>query len=643
MAGLSRSKNLAEKGLNLKSALQKLYAPGIEKDLELFSLSSKITSTIISGPKIPQAGEPSSQVYGLESQKIKVKLGTNFTVFDRTKFLTNFYTFTEGNIVYFTKFSVLDLSAQSNPPRFSDQGSIADARVTYGGRGYYLVNSNGTPYLPDAGPEQFTLRNVVLLGKDSLAETARATVTFTKELAPAIDLVPLYHKFTPNSTDRYVVTKLIITTNGKNYLPGELLRLKEDILYAIGNNSSPTVILKKQSASPFVFTDPIIKNSKYYYRVVNADSSGFFLYDEKQSKYVFLDKNTTSLSVQDFEIRRDDRITVENLLQFKFAGSPIYLSSYGAKYQLDGSIAAAIGFLGDRVDRLYASALTTVQNTKIPTPADSDSNELGYSYNSFVGKDVDIWQRVVMRDQDYLLDPGAPGSRTELTGDKLRSDVDNFKLSLTPVVVSVTNFIGNNSTTVEATVEDTEPYQEGDIISIADATGTQQVKLNGSWKILSILSSTKFEFLCSQSIAEGTYTTGLGTTTITPTLRTPGIFIKVGQEYFRAFSTTDKPFLEQTDAVVSNPNLSISRDKTDVGALSAENQIDNAWYSYNTQIAQFAQRISYDSVEPDDKLKSKNGAFCIYRNIPPRVLRLTVKRGTNQAGSIYSVPLFTAG
>jgi len=38
--GLTRSLNLSEKELNLSEALQKLYAPGIEDDIDLFSLSS---------------------------------------------------------------------------------------------------------------------------------------------------------------------------------------------------------------------------------------------------------------------------------------------------------------------------------------------------------------------------------------------------------------------------------------------------------------------------------------------------------------------------------------------------------------------------------------------------------------------------
>lgn len=642
MAGLSKSKNLSERGLNLKNALQKLYAPGIEKDLELFSLSSKITSTVISGPKTPAPEDSFSQIYGFESQKLRVKLGDNFTVFDRTKFLTKFYTFTNGNLVYFTKFGLSELSPTSNAPKFSNNGSVANAKLAYGGRGFYLNNPNGSTFRPANGPDEFELKNIILVGKDSLAETARATLVFTKEPSPSSESESLYYTFTPGSTDRYYISEVTITTGGRDYLPKELLLIKENQqcnFYEEG--IAIPVVLKKQYSEPFILTGPILKNSKYYYEVVNADSNGFFLYDLKKDEYVFLDRNSSELTNTDIEIRREDFIRAENLLQFKFAGSPIYLKSYTSKYQLTDSIATEIGFLNDRIERLYASAQTAIQNTKLPTPIDSESNELGYAYNSFVGRDVVIWQRVVMRDQDYLINPGSPGSRTGLTGEKLKTDVENFKLSLTPQVISITNYIGKDSSTVEATIDSTESLQEGDTIVISGASGAQQSKLNGSWKILSVLSDTKFEFLCSEPLDAGTYTANLGTATVTPSLRVPGIFIKVGQDYFRAFSTIDKPFLEEENNVISNPNLSVSRGKTDVGALSAENQLDGEWYSYNTQIAQFAQRISYDATEPDNKLKSKNGAFCFYKSTAPRVIGLSVRRGDNPLGTIYSVPLFS--
>ena len=86
----------------------------------------------------------------------------------------------------------------------------------------------------------------------------------------------------------------------------------------------------------------------------------------------------------------------------------------------------------------------------------------------------------------------------------------NFGASFT---LAITNYIGAGTTTVEGTVASTAGYSIGDILTISGATGTEQAKLNGVWTIASIPTGTTFTFVVTTTVAVGTLTTTLGTTT----------------------------------------------------------------------------------------------------------------------------------
>jgi hypothetical protein len=93
-------------------------------------------------------------------------------------------------------------------------------------------------------------------------------------------------------------------------------------------------------------------------------------------------------------------------------------------------------------------------------------------------------------------------------------DFITFNRTSTPnSPVTITNFIGNGTTTVTATVPDTSIWSIQSAFTISGAVGTEQTKLNGTWSIGNIVNSTTFTFLISQSLAAATYTTGLGTAT----------------------------------------------------------------------------------------------------------------------------------
>lgn len=77
--------------------------------------------------------------------------------------------------------------------------------------------------------------------------------------------------------------------------------------------------------------------------------------------------------------------------------------------------------------------------------------------------------------------------------------------------LTMTNFIGNETSTVTGTVSSTVGFASGDIITISGATGTEQTKLNGTWQI-NVINETSFSFDVGSIIAAETLTSNLGTT-----------------------------------------------------------------------------------------------------------------------------------
>jgi hypothetical protein len=78
--------------------------------------------------------------------------------------------------------------------------------------------------------------------------------------------------------------------------------------------------------------------------------------------------------------------------------------------------------------------------------------------------------------------------------------------------ITMTNYIGNNTTTVTGTSASDHGLTSGNIINVSGAVGTQQVKLNGTWTIVSTPTPTTFTFVVTSAPTAGTLTTGLGTT-----------------------------------------------------------------------------------------------------------------------------------
>lgn len=108
MAGLYSKKNLGEVQLNLKDGLQKLYETGIQEDLRLFAFANSIFSEVRSGVTRTNADTGNAEVIPNEIKGLINKPFTNENgvVVKRTKFVTNQFTFSSSNLVYFDKIAV---------------------------------------------------------------------------------------------------------------------------------------------------------------------------------------------------------------------------------------------------------------------------------------------------------------------------------------------------------------------------------------------------------------------------------------------------------------------------------------------------------------------------------------------------------
>lgn len=447
-------------------------------------------------------------------------------------------------------------------------------------------------------------------------------------------------RFTPGTGSRYGIKSLKITSEGSGYVIPENIEVVEG---SVNEKDTGSVIgIRKQRGEFFEGAPEIIKTEVFNYTVKNSTNEGFFLYDEEKQKYVFLDKNTPEtglIASQAITLRRFDGINVNNILQFKFAQSPIYLLSYTSNvFSISGSISGAVNNLSVSSSDLKLRSRLGIQNTKRPTLASSAENILGYTYNSFAGQDVVIWQRVVLRDQDFVLDPADTTQGTgSITGDRLRTSVEEFVMG--PIVPWSSTVEG-----VATIILNGHSVQTGDSIRVNNiSVGSGGGFADGSY-IATRVNDSSFTIRISSSIAS---TGSLNLIIPDPNfqIKVPGLFIKVGPVYRRAFSTTDKPFFQQiTDSsgvgAFANPTTvgsGASFSGQALGALSAEgagvttNPAITDWYSYNTTISELAQRIHPDGT---------NGAFYFHRPTAPTVTNVSVvKNGV--ASTIYSVPLFT--
>lgn len=645
MAGLSRKLNLSERDVNLKEALQKLDAPGIENDIELFSLSSQVTSLANSGTE--SQSNPSAQIIALASQTFKTKVNNQDTVIKRTKFTTKDYTFATGNKVFFDTYTLgTGGNSDAYGPIYSDNGSIPQIRITNSGDGYFFRRTNSQGEVENL-TSNVTVSGVVLEGERSGATDSIATIEFEIDPtiyatanvttyringanysagSPANNIFGTGHDFQMNAngtwsytadsgssplstnvlvrvtfansvvkeytlvtpqqssenqsgtlllpptnapqelsdytgfyTRRFKISSITLTSRGTGYILGEKLIVKEGVVTNTSGNVA--LYLEKQQDYLYSGNKPNIFVTNYLYDVVKGGPNGFYLYDSLESKYIFLDreKNKTQFNegVEDRQIRiaRFDGVDVRNIFNLRFSGSAVALDGYTERYRIGNQIVGEINSLQDLAARLTSDSELSIQNTRLPLTETDSRNDLGFEFNRFLGVSAKFRQRLVLRDQDYVLNPSDPW----ITEPKLKTAFE------------------------------------------------------GGRRFEILYNSVKY--------------------------RAPGIFIKVGTDYKRAFSTKDKPFLTiNAGGNITNPDLSSSY------TVSAQDADSNGTYAFDTEVATLGQRIqpvSLGTANSESHYLGADGAFYFHKQNAPSVS--TVARAAQDgSGNIntYSVPLF---
>ena len=378
MSGLYTRFNLSEDGLNASEALQKLYGPQIQNDINLFAYSSVLRSQI-SSP---------TDIFGLLNSPISNLSGA---VSRRTKFLTGSYTFSNNNEVWFENVEVpLDrrTSAELDGAdlRYSVNGSVVNAVVEGLGDGYYVVDSSG-----DEVSSYPATVDVRVIGTTSYANSAVVRITV--------------------NSDGTIGSGISVVNGGTGYTDNESLELMP--LCQGQETESLNRCIRYTSANSLAQISPStlasIRNTKYTYTVRFSDSNGFFLYDTRSDKWVYLGLfyNNPIQLTGTITLVRSDRIEPENLGQLYNLNARAFFYDYRYPFEPSDNLSTTLTSITEVVELLNNDLPRFAQNCR-PYRFDTDpENKLGVTYNVFEGRNVNSDYRIVFRDPDGVLDQGS--------------------------------------------------------------------------------------------------------------------------------------------------------------------------------------------------------------------------------------------
>lgn len=366
MSGLYTKYNLSEDSLNATDALQKLYGPQIQEDISLFAFSSRLESE-------------NEKVYGAVNDPF---IDVNGNTVLRTRFVTDTFTFSEGNRVWFKEMT-LDQREDSDPgaPIYvSDTGAIVNISLIGTGTQYEARTSSGTEL---AYPATVQVR---VKGLESGSTDAIVSVTVNA-----------------NGT---LSRNVSIVNQGTNYLPDEPLEPIPSC-YDEDDPAEDKCIRYAGNALYHVYYDggevgykATFKNEKYTYIVRSARQDGFLLYDEKEEEWVYLGEIYNSFQFATLSLGRYDTLSSSNLLQlYKLDGRSLFYN-YDEPYEPGSGLTSNLRSISNSIESVRSDLSSFVQNVKIQ----SSENELGFTYNRFNGLNIQSDYRMVFRDPDGIID-----------------------------------------------------------------------------------------------------------------------------------------------------------------------------------------------------------------------------------------------
>ncbi len=392
MSGLFTKNNLSESGLNAVDALQKLYGPQIEEDINLFAFASKLESRVFSGTSVLD-----NQLYGLVNESISDSQG-NISL--RTKFIANTFTFSDNNKVWIEKSSgytldrrTVDEQGTGAPVKFSVDGSVVNTEFVGTGTQYEVRGVSGA-LVP--------LPTTVLVNLVGLESGANGCVV----------------QVTVNSNGTLSRSGLTVTNPGSKYIDNELLEPipacnshedpAEDKCFRYTGNSLYHITYNQNTGSQGY--PALLRNVKYQYTVKFSGPDGFFLYDDKVSEWVYLGSTYNSTQVLPkpstpvLQINRYDTISSQNLTQLYKLNARSLFFSYGDSYQPGDNLGSNVRSISQSIEGISSSLGTFLQNARIQAGSGDPTNDLGIPYNIISGQNIRSDYRVIFRDPDGVLD-----------------------------------------------------------------------------------------------------------------------------------------------------------------------------------------------------------------------------------------------
>jgi hypothetical protein len=377
MSGLYTRFNLSEQGINATDAVQKLYSPPVQDDINLFAFSSKLKSFIQS------------------PENITGFVNESFLQSRRTKFVTEDFTFSDGNNVWFDY-------AGNFPVVFSSNGSLADIEVIGNGSGYKVTNSFGAE---PAYPYQL---NVRAIGLES--ESRDAVIQITVE------------------SDGRISSSAEVVSPGSKYKVGEIL----EIIPSCKEGETPTLNKCVNYNNEYVLKDSpgghaaLLLSKQYTYTVKSSARGGFFLYDDRKEEWVNLGSEFDSFRSSDSYLVRIDRSdtlnskNLSNLFGFNFTS---YIFSYrrsdqGAAYRASETLSEGLQEILNRVESVKSGFSDYIQNLRTPRSEEDEDEGLSIRYNIFTGQDLITNSRVIFRDPDNSLEVVDYSDLSTLSGPK---------------------------------------------------------------------------------------------------------------------------------------------------------------------------------------------------------------------------------
>jgi len=381
MSGLYIKNNLRESGLNKTEAVQNLYGPGIQNDMRLFGFSDSIFSDFEPFKLINQPFVDSS---GLLIKRTKFASAKGFTFANENRVWIDSVQ-NEFDLDKRTESELLE----GSKIYFSKDGSLSAVEIVGTGSGYQVITAQG-----DVIPG---ISEVVVgvEGQQSGAKNALIKIFINSDTGSVVSQI-LPEIINPG-TGYFLDEELFILPHCQDFESPETSKCLQ---YGEQENKLIQVYF-----SPVAFP-ATLKSSVYEYIVRDSDEEGFFLFDGREQKWMFLGEIYNSgIDVnKKIKLKRSDRLSVFNFLNLEKLSGRSSFFNYDNQYNIQGALVSGIDRLVGDVVTIIESLNSLYQDVKRQRFENDPLNEIGTKINLYEGGNINTSFRMILRDPDGILD-----------------------------------------------------------------------------------------------------------------------------------------------------------------------------------------------------------------------------------------------